>query len=79
MDDIGPTLLGMVLIAVLTLVLIVAAIGGAVYFVERKTCARTAAAMDRPYRFDFFAGCLVGLADGRFVPLDTYRLTEEGE
>lgn len=43
----------------------------------RHGCNRTVTAMEREWRHGWSEGCLVQTSDGRYVPLDTYRLTEE--
>lgn len=49
-----------------------------VYHLDKESCHRKAAAMGREWRFGILEGCLVQ-HNGRFVPIDTIRFTDEEE
>lgn len=49
----------------------------AINYVEERSCAVHAAELHVEHRYDFFEGCRVRLDDGRYVPLDLYRLNED--
>lgn len=55
-------------------------VGLIIYHLDSRGCARAGYALERDTWYDFWgAGCFVETDDGRLVPLDNYRVTDEEE
>lgn len=67
--------------AVAILAGLVAGVGvgsGLGYQINRSECGQKADGLDTDFRYGLLAGCRFETDDGRFVPEDNWRLTEDG-
>lgn len=74
-DHYGVTGLGMLIILVGALVVIVGGCVAGINYSERIGCEKQSALMHTDHDYGLWTGCLVRSDDGRWVPLENYRVT----
>jgi hypothetical protein len=52
-------------------------IGAGIAYVDNMSCETIAAESNVEYRYGLIAGCRLQLEDGRYVPEENWRVTEE--
>jgi MFS family permease len=74
-DEAADVVVGAALVA--SVVLLVAVLVSGVAAVGSRSCAQRADGLGRDHRYGLLADCRVETDDGRFVPLDNLRVTDE--